>query len=128
MVFADKDIVGSPAKIRQKRKLICVAYVRGVGKDNYIPVDFNKIDDPTAELLSVDIIGTGCILIKRKVLESIKAPFITEFDKDGVATYGTDFAFCKKAKRAGFEIYTTPQRICEHVKEVGLLDVRNYDD
>lgn len=128
MVFADKDIIGSPAKVRRERKLIWVAYVKGVGKDNYIPVDFHNVDDPTAELLSVDVVGTGCILIKRKVLESIKAPFLTGFDGDGVATYGTDFAFCKKAKKAGFEIYTTPQRVCEHVKEVGLLDIWSYDD
>lgn len=128
LVFADKDVIGSPAKVRQKgRNINWVAYVKTIDREGYVPVDFYSVDD-TIDLLSVDIVGTGCILIKRKVLESIKAPFLTEFDEDGISNYGTDFAFCKRAKKAGFEIYTTPQRVCEHVKEVGLLDMRGYDD
>ena len=134
LVFADKDVIGSPAKVRQKgRNINWVAYVKQQSKsphtkqEGYIPVDFQSVDD-TIDLLSVDVVGTGCILIKRKVLESIKAPFLNEFDEDGISSYGTDFAFCRRVVEAGFEIYTTPQRVCEHIKEVGLLDIRGYDD
>jgi hypothetical protein len=41
---------------------------------------------------------------------------------------GTDFAFCERAKSKGFDVLTTPYRVCEHVKEQGLLDGGGYDD
>jgi hypothetical protein len=79
-------------------------------------------------LLSVDVVGTGCILIHRRVLENIKAPFHIHFDEDGILTMGTDFAFCERAKEAGFDIFTTPKRVCEHFKELGMLDMQSYSD
>jgi len=54
-------------------------------------------------------------------VESIKAPFHTDFDEDGILTVGTDFAFCRKATKAGFSVYAAPQCVCEHYKEVGML-------
>lgn len=128
LVFADKDVIGSPAKVRQSGRTInWVVYVKHTTEEGYIPVDFEAVDDGI-DLLSVDIVGTGCILIRRNVLKKLRAPFLIEFNEDGECTYGTDFAFCRKAKKAGFKIYTTPQRVCEHVKELGLLDIQGYDD
>ena len=127
-VFADKDIIGFPAKVRQQTGYLnWVAYVKNPDREDYAPIDFSMIDD-TIELLKLDIVGTGCILIKRKVLESLKAPFHTDFDEDGILTVGTDFAFCIKAGKAGFEIYTAPRRVCEHYKEAGLLQFNTYSD
>jgi len=127
-VYADKDIVGFPAKVRQKgMALNWVAYYE-LDNVGYLPCDFSRIENRLADLVSVDIVGTGAILIKRKVLEKVKKPFLVEFDKNGVNKYGTDFAFCRRAKKAGFEIYTAPNCICEHIKEVGMLDIQQYDD
>lgn len=127
-VFADKDIIGFPAKVRQgDRQLNWVAYIRRQDRHEYAPVDFTKVDQEI-ELLSVDVVGTGCILIHRIVLENIKAPFHIHFDEDGILTMGTDFAFCERAKDAGFEIFTTPRRVCEHFKELGMLDMQSYSD
>jgi len=120
-VFADKDIIGFPAPVRQAGgQLNWVAYMKNPDRDDYAPVDFTRVDD-TIELLKVDIVGTGCILIARRVLEALKAPFHTDFNEDGILEVGTDFAFCRKAAAAGFEIFTTPQRVCEHHKSVGML-------
>lgn len=129
MVYANKDIVGSPAKVRQNgRMLNWVVYMKNAHDTGYTPVDLEK-QEPTADLLQADVIGTGCILIRRKVLETIKAPFHCEFDEDGILTHGTDFAFCRKATAAGFTIWATRNRWCEHIKEnVGLLDMSGYDD
>jgi hypothetical protein len=128
LVYADKDIVGSPAKVRQRgQSLNWVAYVEHPGGNGYAPCDFSRVDS-SIDLLSVDIVGTGCIMIKRRVLEKLEQPFIVEFNEYGECTYGTDFAFCRRAKKAGFEIYTTTRRVCEHVKEMGLLDITGYDD
>ena len=127
-LFADVDVIGFPAKVRQgDRQLNWVAYIKHPDRHEYAPVDFTKVEQDI-ELLSVDAVGTGCILIKRKVLENIKAPFHIHFDEDGILTMGTDFAFCERAKKAGFEIFTTPQRVCEHFKELGMLDMQSYSD
>ena len=127
-VFANKDVIGFPAKVRQgDRQLNWVAYVKRKDRFDYAPVDFKKVDQ-SIELLYVDAVGTGCILIHRRVLENIKAPFHIRFDEDGILTMGTDFAFCLRAKEAGFEIFTTPRRVCEHFKELGMLDMQSYSD
>jgi hypothetical protein len=126
--FADKDVVGFPAKVRQgDRQLNWVAYVLNPDRHEYAPVDFTKVAQDI-ELLKVDAVGTGCILIKRKVLESIKAPFHIHFDEDGILTMGTDFAFSERVSEAGFEIFTTPKCVCEHYKELGMLDIGSYND
>jgi len=120
-VHANKDIIGFPAPVRQAGgQLNWVAYMKNPDRDEYAPVDFTRVDD-TIELLKVDIVGTGCILIARRVLEALKAPFHIDFNEDGILEVGTDFAFCRKAAAAGFEIFTTPQRVCEHHKNVGML-------
>jgi hypothetical protein len=136
IVHAKKDIVGSPAKVRQRGRTInWVAYVNHPHVEGYIPVDFENVDSD-ADLVTVDIIGTGCILIKRRVIENLfklangngwDAPFTIEVDEWGGSHYGTDFAFCRRAQKAGYKIYTTPHRVCEHVKEIGLLDISSYD-
>jgi len=126
-VFADKDIIGFPALVRQAGgQLNWVAYMKYPDQDNYAPIDFACIDD-TIELLKVDVVGTGCILIARRVLEALKAPFHTDFDEDGILEAGTDFAFCRKAAATGFEIFTAPQRMCEHYKSVGMLGFQSLN-
>jgi hypothetical protein len=128
--LADKDIIGSPAKVRQHNQQInWVAYMRvkGGAEDDYYPVDFMQAPSD-CDLLPVDVVGTGLICVKRKVMESIKAPFMDTFTDDGIRHHGTDFAFCERAQAAGFEIFTTPHRVCEHLKEGGLLDLDGYDD
>ena len=128
LVWADKDVIGCPAKVRtQQGTLDWVAYVHHPQLDGYVTVDMSRV--PTdSDLISVDIVGTGLILIKRRVLEAIKAPFTVENDEDGVCEWGTDFAFCKRARAAGFEVYTTPHRVCEHFKETGLMEMDGYEE
>lgn len=132
MVFADKDIIGFPAKVRQSHNSInWTAYmVNPQAKESgeaYIFIDLDSVDDKI-EVLEVDAVGTGAILIKRKVLEALQAPFNCEYDKDGVTSFGTDFAFCRKAKQNGFKVYTAPQRFCEHIKTIGLLQTLSFLD
>jgi hypothetical protein len=134
LVFANKDIIGMPAKVRQAGRAVnWVAYVKHPTEDGYGPVDFSRVD-VTVDLLKVDAIGTGCIIIRRNVIEELSppkmmgGPFTIEMDEWGLSQFGTDFAFCRRAQKAGFEIYTTPQRTCEHIKEIGLLDIQGYDD
>lgn len=67
--------------------------------------------------------GTGCILIKRKVLETLQDPFETIVDKYGVTTEGQDIRFCRLAKEAGFKVWTHWAYPCEHYKVINLLNL-----
>jgi len=128
MVSAGKDILGFPAKVRQTGMVIdWTSYVKCPGNRGYTSVNLSAIDDEV-DILQVDAVGTGCILIKREVLENLKAPFHCEYDEDGILTMGTDFAFCEKAERAGFEVYTAPHRYCEHIKKLGLFQTMSWAD
>lgn len=127
LVFADQDIIGSPALVRSAGKIMTwTAYIPHDSGYGYSAIDLDSYDD-MFDMLQVAIVGTGCILIKRKVLETLKAPFHCEFDEDGVLTYGTDFAFCRKATQAGFKVYTTMHRRCEHFKTLGFSDISGWD-
>lgn len=129
LVFAGVDVVGCPAKVRQgDRQLNWVAYMEEKERGGYVPVDMSRVPSG-ADLIKVDVVGTGLIVVKRKVIEELGVGcFMDVFGPEGNRQEGTDFAFCNRARKAGFEIYTTPLRVCEHVKEVGLLDIQGYDD
>jgi len=67
--------------------------------------------------------GTGCILIKRKVLEKIKRPFLSKLKPNGTREVGMDLWFCERARRAGFQIWADWNYACEHYKEIELINV-----
>jgi GT2 family glycosyltransferase len=129
LVFAggNTDVIGCPALVRASgQTIVWTAYIPHSDGIGYSAVDLDSFDD-MFDLLEVAIVGTGCILIKRAVLEKVREPFHSEFDEDGIQTYGTDFAFCRRATKAGFHVYTTVHRRCEHFKTVGLNDFDAWD-
>lgn len=130
MVFAGKDVIAMPIKIRQSGLVMewtsYIKYQVGEGY-SYGSVNLDAIDD-NYSILQVDAVGTGCILIKRGVLEGIKAPFNCKYNDDGICTTGTDIAFCERVKEKGFEVYTTTHKVCEHIKKVGLLQTMSFSD
>ncbi len=62
----------------------------------------------------VGAVGSGCLLITRRVMEKINAPFMREWNKDGTVEYGGDFSFCRRANKAGFEVWADFNRPCYH--------------
>ena len=68
----------------------------------------------------IDACGASCLMIHRRVLESIPFPFRVRFDENGVCTMGQDISFCKTAKDADFEIFAHYDVPCGHVKDVTL--------
>ena len=76
-------------------------------------------------LQEVDAIGAGCILIARRVLEKVKAPFMRIWNEEGIADLGLDFNFCEKAKEQGFKIWAHYDYPCSHYKTIDLLKVFN---
>jgi len=73
----------------------------------------------------VDAVGTGCILIARRVLEhpDLRAPFLRVFDEDGMVSQGSDLHFCDRVRAAGFTIWTHWDYPCGHFKETNLAEV-----
>ncbi len=127
MVHIDRDVVGSPALVRSAGQMLnWTAYVPHSAGNGYSAVDLDSVDD-MFDVLEVAIVGTGCIMVKREVLENVKQPFHSEFDEDGVQIYGTDFAFCRRATDAGYKVYTTTHRRCEHFKQIGFSDMTAWD-
>lgn len=67
-------------------------------------------------LVEVDAIGSGCIVMSRKVLEALEdeQPFCNIYDEKGLKRMGLDFSFCQKAREKGFQVFTHLDYICSH--------------
>lgn len=76
-------------------------------------------------LQEVDAVGSGCLLMSRKVLETMEEPFVRKW-KDGFAVTGLDFYFCEKAKEKGFKVYCHYDYVADHIKELSLLNVLKF--
>ena len=74
-------------------------------------------------LQEVEWVGSGCLVLSRKVLEEIKAPFMRVWNENGIAVVGQDKAFCERAKEKGFRVWVHWDYVCSHFKEIDLLTV-----
>jgi hypothetical protein len=88
--------------------------------------------------LEIEVGGTGCMFIRRKVLTTVAPPWFTIPDyaqrKHLLGGACEDFAFCDKARAGGFHIWTKGDMICGHLHTVDLaamadsLVVRRQED
>lgn len=117
IVDFNKDIITPLMFVWQKGMIIPLFLKRN--KDGAYDADdyLNK-----AGLQETDATGTGCIVISRKVLETIRHPFENVYDPDGVKTLGNDLNFCQKAKEAGFKIWVHLDYLCGHITKMDLKD------
>lgn len=113
----NKDIITPLMFVKQKGMTIPLFLKRS--KDGAYDADdyLNK-----SGLQETDATGTGCIIISRKALETIKHPFENVYDVDGVKTLGNDLYFCQKAKKAGFGIWVHLDYYAGHHYTVDLRD------
>lgn len=73
-------------------------------------------------------IASGCIFIKRAVLEKMEQPYF-EFvydEKTREMKVGEDIGFCKKVNAQGYKFFIDYSMLCRHYKTVDLLEVNNY--
>ena len=75
----------------------------------------------------VPVVGTGCIAIRRRVLETLgdKVFKFTYTDESKVIA-GEDVNFCVAAQRAGYRVSVHPGVRFGHVKEVDLGQIEEY--
>jgi GT2 family glycosyltransferase len=70
--------------------------------------------------------GGSAFLIARRVLETVDVPqFADGFDDWGIMIVSEDINFCRKARAAGFKIWSAYSHPCGHIKEVDLVDLHN---
>lgn len=88
--------------------------------------NYECIHNPPSTLFECDGLGTGFLLIHRKVLEKLSKdkwvkkhgfPFNFMQKKDG-NDIGEDLAFCLRARRAGFKVFCDPSIPLQHQGEM----------
>jgi len=121
MIEYDKDIVGGVYPAWKETSYVWLAVRRGDDGE------FQQLPKKDREgLVEVDGLGAGCMLIKRKVLEAIKTPFLDKINEEiGNRALGHDLYFCERAKKAGFKVYADWGTMCDHYKEIPLIPVVN---
>lgn len=83
-------------------------------------------------LMKVDAVATGCMLVKREVIEKMRntpgfeAMFEDMFNKNGELITNDDMAFCIKCDRLGIPVYADWDIICDHFKVMSLLEVMKF--
>ncbi len=75
-------------------------------------------DPDPAALIECDAVGFGCVLIERRVFETIEYPW---FEADPETGGAEDFDFCEKAKRAGFQVFADMTVQCDHEARQGFI-------
>lgn len=99
----DKDICAALAFTRNPdHKPVIYDVIEGfdpVTKKEFYVNKFS-MNYPRNTLVQCDAVGFGAVLIKRKVIEAMKAPRFM-----GLQGCGEDITFCYKAKKLGFEVW-----------------------
>lgn len=139
LFFLDDDVVAPPDTFERlkshNKDIISGIYYRRATP--IVPVML-KYDDkgqsqwvtqwsPPNSVIEVDLVGAGCLLIHRRVIERMSRPWfewqLGKVDPPPVpgeaprpAKLSEDFAFCYKAKREfGFSIFVDTSVQCDHI-------------
>lgn len=129
LVEYDKDIIGLPTPVwhfddANKPKGESPIYWNAYKS---VPEKGAYTEWPIKEgIQRVDAVGTGCLLIARRVFENKemrKAPFERELNEDGTVNKGNDISFCEKATKQGVEIWAHYGYPCLHFNELELNEV-----
>ena len=111
----DKDVIGFPTltyRITNPEPFVYNVYNLDEGGRMHAPKDM-------AGMQRVDAVGSGCVLVARRVFEKIDGPFMRLWNPDGTQAAGPDIAFSGRCRDAGFEIWADWDRRCEHYTNVG---------
>jgi hypothetical protein len=127
LIALDKDIIGCPTpvyhftnEIKGERPWYENAYKYIPEKDAY--TEYSVKDG----LQRVDAVGTGCVLIARRVFENPemrKGAFTRKLNPDGTVERGNDISFCERATANGFGIWAHYDFRCQHFNEIEMHEV-----
>lgn len=111
LIAHDKDLVG--ALYYQRSGSCAPVLMTKMGERGY---RFLRDDELTGGLQRVDVAGGGCLLIKMRVFDYLKAPyFAPEYE------YGTDVQLCRAAAEKGFEVWADTSVELGHVRSERVI-------
>jgi len=112
----DKDIIGGTCFGFVNKMIVpfCMEK-RQDGRYDVVKTNLNS------GVVEVDAIGSGVMMIARRVLEEMPHPFRNEYDPEGIKTIGLDFNFCKRAKALGYKVWCDTDMLVSHWATVDLL-------
>lgn len=127
LVFLDKDVVSCPTPI----------YNPTDPKTSAIKWNVFDVDDAgTAHphdyktgggLQQIQATGLGCVVIARRVLEKLGNEAFSCDRKDGLVTLGTDLAFSRRCRDAGFELWVHYDYPCQHFRVNDLFTIATME-
>ncbi len=82
------------------------------------PDGTTPISELAPEFRRIAVGGSGCILISRRVLETMQPPYFREVSNGRTPT--EDIDFCQRATQAGFEVWAHGGYRCLHFETVDL--------
>jgi hypothetical protein len=106
---------------------VCSAHVSTCKGNEVIPVGMTKDEkgyhhnfknsNPEGAPHRVDAVGTGCIMIRRDVFDTLDKPFFRfVYDEEGLLINGEDFNF---SERVG-EVYFDPRHKAQHFTTIAI--------
>jgi hypothetical protein len=127
LLMVDSDIVPpmDVADMMGNDVDVCAALANTIHNGELIPVGMTKNETgyyhdfkhSIPGLHRVDAVGTGCILIKRKVFDTLDRPFFRfKYDQNGLLLNGEDFDF---SERVG-EVYFDSNYKCKHYTTMAI--------
>ena len=128
LIALDKDIIGCPTPVWHNAK------PGTPGERPYMWNAWDYVPDADAYkehaikkgLQKVDAVGTGCIVMARRVFEDPRMQtgcFARSYHADGTVEKGNDIRFCERARACGFEVYAHYDYMCMHFNEIELGEV-----
>jgi hypothetical protein len=99
LLSRNKDIISVPYHTKKFPKCLNVLVLE-------------PTDNAEEKFVEVSAVGTGIILIKTSVFQTVSQPWF-DIDKEpnGFTTMGEDFWFCRKARENGIKIWSEPLEI-----------------
>jgi len=117
----DKDVITPVMFAHRQNAIVPLVLKKREGHKDYEILNVNGDEG----LVEVDSVGTGCIMIHRRVLEhpKMRFPFKNVWNKDGERILGQDLNFAKRAKKCGFKLWVHLSFICDHWTPMSLKNL-----
>lgn len=96
--------------------------------DQYRQVNVAEyLENESDGLIPVDGVGTGCLLIRRDVLENMSPPWFKFLynDEDGSLQLGEDFYFSRRLAQEDVPMFVSTDHVCSHFKKTDLTEIAN---
>mgnify|MGYP003337928183 CR=1 FL=1 len=115
-----KDIVGCNYRKRSK-PLTTVAFTNLTDWSSWLPLE------PQSELIKVEGVGMGCLLMKTSLFYNLNKPYFEfTFKEDTQDWFGEDFNIQKKLRDKGYEIFIDTI-LSNEIKHIGLFAYGNQN-